>query len=472
MDEVLFSDEQRTNNKYLPVVIGIILIIVLVFGTYMFLMNKPKNIFASTINRTYKEFKVGLNSIYDNKIAQLAKENVVISDIKLTLSSEANTENESLQAIFDIIDNLAFNMTYSRDIPNKKMALDVNAKLEDENLIDFHLYNENNNSYLYIEEVYDKYLELKGLDLSSIYEESNTEDIEYLVDKIKELLIDSLKDEYFEKGKVTIDINGEKVETTKSTLILTYTRIKDITLYIIENLRKDDKAIDALVNFNEQISDDIVTKGDIEKSLDDLIKEIKEDEYDDSITNEIHISVYVKGLFNEAVKYELTSINEDDTTVMSIEYLMYQNNDGYDVNQFIMENDEIETINLVIEKISDTKNKYRLTLNDDTGELIGIINWEVETETREVEVDKEYETKKKVTIALIDPDNNESTFGFNIDVNTKIGGKVEKISNIEMVDINELSEEEQAEITENLYMLMLKLIGQLMMVDSEEFLYY
>jgi hypothetical protein len=472
MDEVLFSDEQRTNNKYLPVVIGIILIIVLVFGTYMFLMNKPKNIFASAINRTYKEFKVGLNSIYDNKIAQLAKENVVISDIKLTLSSEANTENESLQAIFDIIDNLAFNMTYSRDIPNKKMALDVNAKLEDENLIDFHLYNENNNSYLYIEEVYDKYLELKGLDLSSIYEESNTEDIEYLVDKIKELLIDSLKDEYFEKGKVTIDINGEKVETTKSTLILTYTRIKDITLYIIENLRKDDKTIDALVNFNEQISDDIVTKGDIEKSLDDLIKEIKEDEYDDSITNEIHISVYVKGLFNEAVKYELTSINEDDTTVMSIEYLMYQNNDGYDVNQFIMENDEIETINLVIEKISDTKNKYRLTLNDDTGELIGIINWEVETETREVEVDKEYETKKKVTIALIDPDNNESTFGFNIDVNTKIGGKVEKISNIEMVDINELSEEEQAEITENLYMLMLKLIGQLMMVDSEEFLYY
>ena len=472
MDEVLFSDEQRTNNKYLPVVIGIILIIVLVFGTYMFLMNKPKNIFASAINRTYKEFKVGLNSIYDNKIAQLAKENVVISDIKLTLSSEANTENESLQAIFDIIDNLAFNMTYSRDIPNKKMALDVNAKLEDENLIDFHLYNENNNSYLYIEEVYDKYLELKGLDLSSIYEESNTEDIEYLVDKIKELLIDSLKDEYFEKGKVTIDINGEKVETTKSTLILTYTRIKDITLYIIENLRKDDKAIDALVNFNEQISDDIVTKGDIEKSLDDLIKEIKEDEYEDSITNEIHISVYVKGLCNEAVKYELTSINEDDTTVMSIEYLMYQNNDGYDVNQFIMENDEIETINLVIEKISDTKNKYRLTLNDDTGELIGIINWEVETETREVEVDKEYETKKKVTIALIDPDNNESTFGFNIDVNTKIGGKVEKISNIEMVDINELSEEEQAEITENLYMLMLKLIGQLMMVDSEEFLYY
>ncbi|MGI6324538.1 MAG: hypothetical protein ACOXZS_01085 [Bacilli bacterium] len=472
MDEVLFSDEQRTNNKYLPVVIGIILIIVLVFGTYMFLMNKPKNIFASAINRTYKEFKVGLNSIYDNKIAQLAKENVVISDIKLTLSSEANTENESLQAIFDIIDNLAFNMTYSRDIPNKKMALDVNAKLEDENLIDFHLYNENNNSYLYIEEVYDKYLELKGLDLSSIYEESNTEDIEYLVDKIKELLIDSLKDEYFEKGKVTIDINGEKVETTKSTFILTYTRIKDITLYIIENLRKDDKTIDALVNFNEQISDDIVTKGDIEKSLDDLIKEIKEDEYDDSITNEIHISVYVKGLFNEAVKYELTSINEDDTTVMSIEYLMYQNNDGYDVNQFIMENDEIETINLVIEKISDTKNKYRLTLNDDTGELIGIINWEVETETREVEVDKEYETKKKVTIALIDPDNNESTFGFNIDVNTKIGGKVEKISNIEMVDINELSEEEQAEITENLYMLMLKLIGQLMMVDSEEFLYY
>lgn len=472
MDEVLFSDEQRTNNKYLPVVIGIILIIVLVFGTYMFLMNKPKNIFASAINRTYKEFKVGLNSIYDNKIAQLAKENVVISDIKLTLSSEANTENESLQAIFDIIDNLAFNMTYSRDIPNKKMALDVNAKLEDENLIDFHLYNENNNSYLYIEEVYDKYLELKGLDLSSIYEESNTEDIEYLVDKIKELLIDSLKDEYFEKGKVTIDINGEKVETTKSTFILTYTRIKDITLYIIENLRKDDKTIDALVNFNEQISDDIVTKGDIEKSLDDLIKEIKKDEYDDSITNEIRISVYVKGLFNEAVKYELTSINEDDTTVMSIEYLMYQNNDGYDVNQFIMENDEIETINLVIEKISDTKNKYRLTLNDDTGELIGIINWEVETETREVEVDKEYETKKKVTIALIDPDNNESTFGFNIDVNTKIGGKVEKISNIEMVDINELSEEEQAEITENLYMLMLKLIGQLMMIDSEEFLYY
>lgn len=325
------EEKRNTNNKIsLVFLIVIILIILVSLGFGFFLLKSPKTVFNGVINKLYKN------------ISSSIKEDVtsVSSQFAFNVNIKGNSED---QEILDILNNISLSGSANIDYNNKLLLLSIKSDYSNDNMIDANLQYQNGKAYVFLNEVFDKYLVIDGMEeLDEYFDDVKiTEDHKTVITCIKKAVIKSLKSDYFESSKTKIEINGKQKDVTKNSLKLTRDNMVKINKSILEELKNDNQFLDSyskITNNEKEI---------LKKQIEDKINDITEDNFDEDNGT---INLYTEGLFNNnIVKYEI--VIESDTENQSVSLIKNDNNNY--VLSILDTNNEETIINVKVSKDND-----------------------------------------------------------------------------------------------------------------------
>lgn len=263
MDESFFTEKEirkASRGNAAPIIIVILVIVALAvlafFGGKYYLSSKNSiKIFIDT----------SLNKL-ENTITDSG---TTSGDLTININGDTTSKEGK---IFKILNNLDLNINYGID--TKENITDVNIKTNyySDELVDANIYIEDGNIYLYLNELYSKYIKYNYKKDNSNSNKISNEDYKIIVSSIRTALNESLKEEYFTKSWTKV--NGKSVN--KVELLLDDKNIKIINENIINNLKNNNKFISS---FSRIINKE---ETEVKKLLDNEVKKINNNKYLDT----------------------------------------------------------------------------------------------------------------------------------------------------------------------------------------------
>lgn len=281
-----FIDKLRKINKIPLICVGVILLLLVSFILYYFLvLNSSKSIFKTVTNKLYSEL--------NDEFKEVKNYDSFSSSSKFNINMEV--ADESLSFISDIFNKMDFNMNYELDYKNKIGNVDYDIKYDNSQLLKSSINISDDNYYLYLDGLYDKYIKIDSNELKGLFWESNNsyEDISIILKEVKNAFNDSLKNNYFKKSTETIKVNGKDAKVKKVTLVLNNKNVSEIKNSMVKSLKNNKKFIKVLV----KVLND--SESNIKNDLDNILKENLEFE------ETYELSLYTKGIKNELVKVDI-----------------------------------------------------------------------------------------------------------------------------------------------------------------------
>lgn len=263
MDESFFTEKEirkASRGNAAPIIIVILVIVALAvlafFGGKYYLSSKNSiKIFIDT----------SLNKLENN----IAGSGTTSGDLTININGDTTSKEGK---IFKILNNLDLNIIY--DIDTKENITDVNIKTNyySDELVDANIYIEDGNIYLYLNELYSKYIKYNYKKDNSNSNKISNDDYKIIVSSIRTALNESLKEEYFTKSWTKV--NGKSVN--KVELLLDDKNIKIINENIINNLKNNNKFISSFRRITNK------EETEVKKLLDNEVEKINNNKYLDT----------------------------------------------------------------------------------------------------------------------------------------------------------------------------------------------
>lgn len=307
-NEVL-PKEKKKNKFILPIVI-VLVVLAGIVALYFLLFNNPKRVFDKTISS-------GFDALYESLDAATKYDTISGSS---SLSYKITSTDASMQSVFDMINGIAFDYKYAVDYKNKLMNVDFNSTYNNEKLIDLSVYGENGKGYVFLKDVYNKYLSTDIEGYEDIFETTkNQEEVKVILTSVEKALSKSLTNDDFVKEEVTIKVNGKDEKVTSNALVLTNENFNRICKSMLTTLKDDADFISAV---NKISQDENV---DTKDALEDAIANIGEVDTTDKST--VKLSIYTKGILKEFVGINF-EVNDENTIAVS---MIKTNDDTYSI---------------------------------------------------------------------------------------------------------------------------------------------
>lgn len=296
--------------------IFIIVIISITFG-YMFLNSNPQTIFTMTID-----------NLFNNLSKNISDDSYDISkgNFKINLDLKGNE-------LLEDVSNLSIDADYAIDRTNNLSKVKAKTKYNGENLINFDVYNDSKNTYIYSKDIYDTYLKI-----DNVYNMFSQSDMKNVLNGINQAIDKVATSEKIIGQKTSYDDGEKSVDAYESKLIIDEKNYERIAETFINCLKSNDEFVISMSNLLGVKTDEVI------KRLDDYLPNLKSLLKD----NKTEIILYTNRKTNEFIKGEIKNNN------FYIEY-------NQDKSSFIISHDNQKlTGNVNLEK---NKNKYNLTLN-------------------------------------------------------------------------------------------------------------
>lgn len=372
-----FGSQPTKNTKNKKIFIGLFVVIVLIvvaLFTCIAMLATPKKVFETAIEKVF------------NNTDKISADD--IKTISGNLSLDANITANDSNEIYDLINNIDLKLNYGFDYENKKMNVDLDTTYKNDELLNVDMTTKNDTAYIYLENVFDKYIATPIDGFSEIFESQDMiDDANIIVDEVEKAIKESFKDEYFSSEDEKITLNGKEVKVTKNILTL--------------NSKNSEKLIKDIA---KKLNNDTFVKGVANLTSEDAskIKEGLESVQDETfeMEEEITISIYTKGMMKEVVGFEAK---------------------------------EAENFITILE---DTKNNYKFTIKVEDEKIDG--NVKITEKNDNVEIDltiKFEETKVNIKIS--------SSYKYN--------EKIKDINISNSVAVDKLTTDEQNKITTNIF---------------------
>ena len=389
----------KTKNKkgLVAIIIAIILVLAIVAGAayYFMVYTKPENILKRVVGESLQSYE---GSIEESDYKTINTK--IGANVKVT----PNEENKDTKDIIDLINALYVSLNIQVDNEQKQILTKIESKYEDENLLNMDAYVdvEKKETYMYLKDLYDKYIEAEMEDesyetLDELFENTYTQEQKGNLKKalkiIRKEMENTIKTEYCSSEKQDITIDGKTSKATKNTISMTYKQFKDELITLFTNL-KDNKEF---INCYEKTDE-------VTKNLEDAIKTLQDEEdIDENAT--IKVSVYTTGILQNIVKVDFEVQSEDETTLIEINK---KDNENYE---------------------------FKITSENET--VSGNIN-----------IQKQDDKNRKVKIEIDVPE-----FGkveLNLDINYEIDGELEKVDTTNSIAADEITQSDYSTIMKNL----------------------
>ena len=319
------SEESGKKKKsFVGPLIGIILVLLIVGGAYLY-YTSPRRIVKNLINKAYSEARTV-------ELVDFKKNTVLVTG---DMSIKTNILD------FNKLNGEKIKFTSGVDYTNKKMEVGLALEEQGVSLIDAAMYILNNKAYASLKGDYDKLIEIDGVDVDELFksfDEMNTEDINYVINASREIIINSIDMGDFTKSSANITLDGKDTKVTKLTYEVNEARMYKFLNNVIDNIVKDKKLVGILAENSGLTSDE-------------LIEELKDSKMDvSSATSEqkVAIDIYTKGINNEFAGMDIAGFiqvrkNKDNTTIEA----------GMGT----------EKVTIVIKKVNDDTTSITCTLN-------------------------------------------------------------------------------------------------------------
>ena len=295
-----------------------------------FVSNRPKTGLEDNYNMT-GTLKIDLQSDYFQGLSTTDPSYATLSNLFKNLS---NTQN---------------NISIIQDKENKRLFLNYNSTLNGQNLFSTKYLVEDATEYYYIDGVTSTYVNNGNNNYFESLNSTTTtnENINYIIEKITELVKDNIKDSYLS--------TNYKDNYKIVTITLTEDDLVQLINNVLEGLKKDDKANQIMTGYNQNFADVKITKSQIKGIgtiqfhiyLDKILAQVER--YELNMENGTTIS-YSIGNGNKAVE-----ITQDDSTT---KFTITTSNDKTDVTITDEKNTTIGSIS-----ISKTSTNYDVIAN-------------------------------------------------------------------------------------------------------------
>lgn len=235
-------------------------------------------------------------------------------DISAEFNDPSGFDSTGMQ---DIINNATISLNSSIDPKNKEMGFDLSANVAEIAIDDIEFY-VTDNKMLASLPFLNQFLQVKEEDIGnflyqidpmtftgeeevkfdSFFDQTvmSEEDIEHFQNEYMKMIYQELPEDAFTTEDESVDVNGEKLKTSKITLNLSEEKVKDIIEKVLIKAEKDDKLKDIIEN--QATLDPIsYTSNDVSQMLEDFeaaIVEVREGLDDFKIPNGLTSTLWIK----------------------------------------------------------------------------------------------------------------------------------------------------------------------------------
>ena len=421
-------------KKIIVTIVIIVAIGLLVAGGILLYQNySNKNRIVTSFNELKTALTETLNldeNTTNTKITQ-----TVTGSTRFNINPMLGNSEDGTDVVIGNLNNSTFNYEYRLDTESKRMYMDGSLLLNATELLGINFYQAEDISYVFLRNIFDKYIVIENSDIFTYLEESNqaVDDVNYIYDKIIESLGNNITTDDI---KVT-NQDGKK----KISLELNEERLNEISKNIVNDLKKDKKAKEILGN-----------------SLDELDTTTSSSSSDNN--SYLYYSIYLEK--DDIVTYEFGVKDKDGD--YSIEF-----NNGNE-KSFVIKEENTESLKAVIEESngtttinlsSDNTSIGTVSINDNN------ISLSIGDASTGVLVNANLTSSTENNIITTTFNVAISSYGSNIDVLTVTDTKtvtdgVADFSNINPtnnIDINSLTETDITTIQTNLMTILYNFMG-------------
>ena len=421
-------------KKIIVTIVIIVAIGLLVAGGILVYQNySNKNRIVTSFNELKTALAETLNldeNTTNTKITQ-----TVTGSTRFNINPMLGNSEDGSDVVIGNLNNSTFNYEYRLDTESKRMYMDGSLLLNATELLGINFYQAEDISYVFLRNIFDKYIVIENSDIFTYLEESNqaVDDVNYIYDKIIESLGNNITTDDI---KVT-NQDGKK----KISLELNEERLNEISKNIVNDLKKDDKAKEILGN-----------------SLDELDTTTSSSSSDNN--SYLYYSIYLEK--DDIVTYEFGVKDKDGD--YSIEF-----NNGNE-KSFVIKEGNTESLKAVIEESngtttinlsSDNTSIGTVSINDNN------ISLSIGDASTGVLVNANLTSSTENNVITTTFNMAISSYGSNIDVLTVTDTKtvtdgVADFSNINPtnnIDINSLTETDITTIQTNLMTILYNFMG-------------
>ncbi len=386
---------------------------------------------------SFNDLKTALIETFnlDKKSTNDSVTQTVRGSTKFNINTMLGNSTDGTDVIIGNLNNSTFNYEYRLDTKSKRMYMDGSLLLNTTELLGINFYQAENISYVFLRNIFDKYIVIENSDFFTYLEESkqSVDDINYIYDKIIASLGNSVTNNDI---KVT-NIDGKK----KISLELDEKRLNEISKNIVDELKNDSKAKKILGSSLEKI--DTTTSSSITDS-----------------NSYLYYSIYLEK--NDIITYEF-GINDSDNNY-SVEFnneskksFVIKENNTEILKAVIEENKDITTINLS----SNNTSIGSVTLRDNN------ISFNITDKTSDVSLTANLTSNTEGNLITTNFDMIMSVEGTEIDVLTLTDTKTvtdgvadfSSINPTNNIDMNSLTETDITTIQTNLMAIIYNIMG-------------
>ena len=421
-------------KKIIVTIVIIVAIGLLVAGGILLYQNySNKNRIVTSFNELKTALTETLNLDEDTTSTKITQ--TVTGSTRFNINPMFGNSEDGSDVVIGNLNNSTFNYEYRLDTESKRMYMDGSLLLNATELLGINFYQAEDISYVFLRNIFDKYIVIENSDIFTYLEESNqaVEDVNYIYDKIIESLGNNITTDDI---KVT-NQDGKK----KISLELNEERLNEISKNIVNDLKKDDKAKEILGN-----------------SLDELDTTTSSSSSDNN--SYLYYSIYLEK--NDIVTYEF-GLNDSDGNY-SIEF-----NNGSE-KSFVIKEGNTESLKAVIEESNDTTTINLSSDNTSIGTITindNNISFSIGDASTGVLLNANLTSSTENNVITTTFNMAISSYGSNIDVLTVTDTKtvtdgVADFSNINPtnnIDINSLTETDITTIQTNLMTILYNFMG-------------
>lgn len=374
---------EKKSTKKVGIIIAVIVILLIAAAVggviYLNSTKNPEKIFAKTVEDMFE---------------MTEKENAKSGKVELELSADIEANDPEIRAMNEFLKEIKLKSTTEIDVDKKILNENLTATYNGEQVISLDALVQNETMYLYLKDIYSKYIELneeylEGVDLSTIFETTTNTVSEDLLKDIKQIILDEIEKREITQEKVEVD--GENMQ--KSTLRLTPKELSEIVLKMLKKIYEYQPI------------------AELAELIEDLEYEI---DYMSDNKNYVDISIYTKGLQSKLVKAEILLVNVEDDEVIVFE----------------------------LNKKSENETAISIAINEESKKVSGA------TKIIELTVKEENENKGTITIKI----NIEEEYSIALKIKYAVdyNAKIEARNTQNSIDINSLTEADANEMIENI----------------------
>ena len=230
------------NKKVIGIIIAIIAVALVGCGAYLLLMGSSNK---TTIINSFKTLEESLTELIPEMgDGETVTKATTTGSLKININPLLGNVEDGSATMINNINNSVINYQSIMDLEQERMYFTGSMFLNNQPLVGLNYYFNDNFMYIFLENIFDKYITVDGVDIFSYLKESEKlkEDSDYILDKMLESLGKNITDDDIKEENVEVD--GTK--TKKLSLELDNARLEELSKAIVDDLSKDERAKEIL----------------------------------------------------------------------------------------------------------------------------------------------------------------------------------------------------------------------------------